>query len=74
MITGDATKAALRYNGPFAPGPFRNWFYQIHRQDPYNEMPWVRQLDVRSTFVLVGSTIGLIVGLAIDLALSIWRR
>jgi hypothetical protein len=65
LLTGISTGIAIGFVASL---------YQIHRQDPNNEMPWVRQLDVRATYVLVGATIGLVVGLAIDLALSTWRR
>jgi len=48
--------------------------YQIHRQDPNNEMPLVFHLGMRATYSLAGAAIGLVVGLVMELTESIWRR
>jgi hypothetical protein len=65
LLTGISTGVAIGFVASL---------YQIHLQDPNNEMPWVFQLGMRSTYSLIGAAIGLVVGLAIEVALSIWRR
>ena len=48
--------------------------YQIHRQDPDNETPFVFQLGMRATYSLAGAAIGLVAGLVLELTVSIWKR